>query len=366
MKKLEENSNRIDSFDLLKTISIFCVIFYHGWTATTISPNNFSFINSFNYFIKSFLSICVPTFFLVNGALLLNKSLDIKKHCKKILKLFLLVIAWDIIDVFLHMLFNGKLLSLPEFLQKALTFELDWSNQLWFLMALIVVYLFFPLIKCTYDNNAKSYKFFLIITLILTFGNTIISMSSNIVLFLIGGTPIVYEINFFGELNPFRGIYGYTLVYFMLGGILYTEKYNIKLRKNSNIYILIIPFCMLLFTLYASMMIYTANIKFDIVWKGYDTIFCLFNTIALYFIASKYKYTKKPIHKLIQLISQNTMGIYLLQTSIILFTKPAFRTLGISSYLLPNFIYVLMVLLICLVLCLLIKKLPLIKIIINL
>ena len=50
--------------------------------------------------------IAVPCFLLVNGAILLNKKLDLKKHYKKVLLIYIVNIIWKIIYLLFYMCIN--------------------------------------------------------------------------------------------------------------------------------------------------------------------------------------------------------------------------------------------------------------------
>lgn len=60
--------------DILKIIAIFLVIFCHYQTVGNTILDNMA---------MTICYIAVPVFFMVNGALLFNKSFDLKKHIKK-------------------------------------------------------------------------------------------------------------------------------------------------------------------------------------------------------------------------------------------------------------------------------------------
>ena len=64
---------RYDNLDLLKVIAIVFVLIYHVYARSANLNNVTGSFNCYNYFLKSILGTCVPVFFFVNGALLLNK-----------------------------------------------------------------------------------------------------------------------------------------------------------------------------------------------------------------------------------------------------------------------------------------------------
>lgn len=78
---MKENKETIQYLNITKCLAIFLVVFCH----ITILKNDGIIDN----IAMLFCWICVPCFFLVNGALLFNKELNTKKHYKKILKIYL-------------------------------------------------------------------------------------------------------------------------------------------------------------------------------------------------------------------------------------------------------------------------------------
>ena len=156
----ESIKKRIDYIDVLKFISIFCVVMTHG---TTINYDFLENQNLYRYICYSFrpiLSICVPLFFLVNGYLLFSKSLNLKKHIKKTIKLTILTVLWGVIMLIVLMPIKKEYLSIEKFIKYLWNFENGWVNTLWFMGALICIYSVFPLLKITFDNNKKCFIYF--------------------------------------------------------------------------------------------------------------------------------------------------------------------------------------------------------------
>lgn len=74
---------RIYYFDALKTISIFLVCIYHYNALNLDIINNPGLGVYINYLFYGLSSMAVPLFFMVNGALLLNRPYRLGKHIKK-------------------------------------------------------------------------------------------------------------------------------------------------------------------------------------------------------------------------------------------------------------------------------------------
>lgn len=64
------------------------------------------------------------------------------------------------------------------------TFRQGWINHLWYIGALICIYVFLPVFKSVFDTNRKYFYYITIIIALFTFGNTTINI---IVTIVIGG-----------------------------------------------------------------------------------------------------------------------------------------------------------------------------------
>ncbi|MCL1849818.1 MAG: acyltransferase family protein, partial [Bacteroidetes bacterium] len=97
---MNNSKNRFDYLDILKALAILFVIIYHFNSFHENFLENNSISVYFNFYIKTIFSTCVPIFFFINGALLLNrKELDIKKHLFNCVKIFGLVVIWSMITI---------------------------------------------------------------------------------------------------------------------------------------------------------------------------------------------------------------------------------------------------------------------------
>ncbi len=350
-------SERYDFIDLLKVIAILFVLMYH---ATNYSSNFLKvgeFVIYLRYFMRTILSTCVPIFFLANGFLLMNKKFDLKKHIIKSIRMVILTFIWGAIDLLLLSIIENSPLSIGEFINALWSWKLSWINHLWYMGALIYIYVFFPLIKVAYDNNKKQYFYFVIITAIFTFGNKMLNMLFSII------TGRQFELNWFNMFNPFRSVYGYVLVYFCVGGCLsfILKKINDYRIKSNIISIIAITISMLSLFGVGIIMSRNNNSIWDVVWDGYDTIFTFVNVIAIFVLTTNYNSRNKILHNIILTISKNTLGIYFIHVIFIHWMKPYVVNIGILSNIGGNILFSLVVLILSLFTTLLIKKLPLIK-----
>lgn len=142
---------KIQYLNVIKSISIFLVVFCH---VVLLKSNGV--IDNICMLI---CWIAVPCFFLVNGAILLNKELKLKKHYKKVFFIYLINVIWRLIyliiyitclnfkicdvgkiDVLKYLLFFGNLLPIN-------------TNHFYFIEAMLAIYTVFPIIHMCFNNK---------------------------------------------------------------------------------------------------------------------------------------------------------------------------------------------------------------------
>ena len=147
-----KESNRLQFIDAAKTLAIYIVLFYHvgpGIKDLVLSAtDNASYLK---YLCFGLPAIGVPLFFAVNGYLLLNRPLDFRKHVFKTLRLYFLTLIWSLITVGALIGIDGDRYSISEFFRAVVYLKMGVNNHLWFLFALVSLYLLLPAIKPIYD-----------------------------------------------------------------------------------------------------------------------------------------------------------------------------------------------------------------------
>lgn len=360
-QKISLKSSRLTHVDLIETVAMFFVVSYHATKYSFDFLNSGSVVDYLLYFFRTILSTCVPLFFFANGYLLLNKSFDFKKHIKKILRLLVIVFVWSFLLMTLYLLIAGESLTLHNIIVPILNMEVRWGmNLFWYIGALICIYILFPLLKLAFDKDKKTFYFFIIICTLLTFGykfiNEIVLLLSPFTNAFENGIDLPVVTMF----NPFRGSYGYSFVYFCIGGIIGENKekvLSISKKKRNIISIFgILVSCICLFVIGVLHSRYIKNEVWDIVWNGYDSIFTLFNVIFIYALCLNFN----KENRFISCVSKNTMGIYivhglLLRLTVGIFDVDAFCNLPF------NLIFSLAILCICLLISMFMKKIPILK-----
>lgn len=352
-------SVKYDGLDLMKAMAIYFVLIYHFpimevGIIETGKTGAYS-----NFFVFSIFSTCVPIFFFVNGALLFNKSgFSLKVHVSKILKTGILVIAWGFITMISLSLIYGESISVSGIIKDIYTLKTGWVNHLWFLEALVVIYIFFPLLFLAFKTKKSYFYFFFACVMILSFGNTFLGLLLNVASTVSGKFLNTYFfLNYFGGFNAFSGIYGFSIGYFMLGGIVFSIKDTLFTNRNRILAMIAIPLSMTLLFLYGVLLSFRQGETWDIGFEAFDSVFALLMTVSFFILILNYQMSGAS-EKVIRHISENTLGIYLLHRIVGALIKPLFIDFSFFTTFLGGMVFAAMVLILCLLLIWILKKIP--------
>ncbi|WP_333662589.1 acyltransferase [Chishuiella changwenlii] len=358
-------NKRFNNIDILKSLAIYLVIIYHfnRIDINIIQPKND--LIYINLFLKSFFSVCVPIFFFVNGFLLLNKDkIDLKKHINKIIKIIILSLFWGVVTLVSLMFIRGEFLSLQETIKSIWFLKVWWNAHLWFLFDLIVIYIFYPLIHTCFKSDKKVFYFFFVCVMLFTFGNVLLGNIATVISYVTNRfSNIDFQVNYFSSINPFRGIPGYSIGYFILGGIIGKE-FSPFLDRNKRKFTIIAIFALPIFTFCLSLYTIIVSLRskqmWDVVWNGYSNIFTLLNVISLYIISISFK-SNNYFGKFIRIVSDNSLGIYFIHVIVGDFLMLYYDNLEYSNIFFINIIFAFIILLISLLLTVILSKTPVVK-----
>lgn len=351
----DQSKKRYDNIDILKTISIFMVILLHTltWKTNFLENENFK---TYATFFTRILCEGVPIFVLVNGFLIINKEFSFKKHLKKILNIFIVLMIWSVIDIIAIKLILGESIQIKEIVKNIFLTDINnqYTGPLWFLQSLITLYIMFPVLKVLHDNNKKVYNYFFIIVTVFTVG---LSLINNILLIVDSKLKIdlcYYFNTFFKNYNPIRN--GSFIFYFMLGGYLFEKREVFEKRKNRLIMFLIgIISWIAAFAL--AILISKTTGKQVASNFNYSSIFMAAMMIGLYAITYKYVNKNHFYNKMIMDIGKNTLGIYLIHK---ILTIAGLSVIKQNSYS-QNLLFSIIIFITSYVLVKMIKKIPIIK-----
>lgn len=161
-KRTDENLNRWHFIDAIETLSIIFVVLYHSTTYQYNWIENKGFILYFRYYLRTILSTGVPLFFMANGYLLFNRPFELKKHILKMIKIIILTTIWGGIGLLTIMQIEKQYFTVKEFFSNLFAWSpIGWINHMWYMGALVCIYVFFPILKYVFDNQKRIFYYFI-------------------------------------------------------------------------------------------------------------------------------------------------------------------------------------------------------------
>lgn len=329
-----ESGKRIFYLDELRAIAILCVILCH--TSNLYLPHVYY---NLKVAIPSFLNIIglvgVPLFFMLSGALLLNRDYNLVDFFKRRFSRILYpAIFWIILTSILVYPFFG--------VNEVIKIIFAQHRYTWFVWTMIGIYLIIPVI----NSFIKEFKFNGIKYFLLIWFVTVILETFNLY-------PPLENL----ELSYFYGYVGYLV----LGYYLVNKEF-----KLSNFSLIILGLILAITFTFANMYINYNNIH---IYTSYLSIFValaatgivlLFRGLSDYFENKNSNFHKKVKNgfagKLIFLLSSCSYGMYFANSLILKFVNQ----LNITSLKLLPVIYILVVIL-SLVLVYLLSKISILK-----
>jgi len=368
---------KIASLDLMKFMGILIVVYYHcrlvAGDAYISSANILTDRSLDQYIFYGLLTLigpCVPFFFLVNGYLLFDHKLDLKKHAKKTIQFVIITVFWSVFTLALTVWESPWAeFSWKYVIKHGLLMDSLWMYHLWFMGAMVILYIFFPLLKSAWDHNRKGFYFFVAAAFFIVFGNKALNMCYNVYAWLRYHVNYDPRINFFSMFNPFIGDrntywdgYGYIFVYFCLGAIIRENQEKFTAFMKPWICIVGILVTTAALYLYG----YFMSLSTGVLWQsgdqyGNDIVFSLIRILCIFGLASRYKGTGK-LSRFITYIASNTMGIYLIHYPLRNLTVRYFRMyVPIPEYCLKTLVYSALLFFVSWVIMIIVKRIPVVK-----
>ena len=317
-------AKRIPGIDLAEAFAALMVVIYHISLCSYKLFEDPTVSTAITYFCRTILVTCVPIFLMVNGFLLLRHELNLKKHVVKTVRLFLLSLFWGVAPLQTQLMLDGSSLTPLEFIKTMMQYSGP-TIHLWYMGALVCIYLFFPLIKLVYDKDRRIFLFFLIFSFAVTFGNRVLNQINTIVLFLQGGYQgAEVRNNWFSIFNPYNAVHGYTFVYFCLGGLLpdmvdWLQKHFPAERRRRLVLCAAVFAGAVVHALWFLFLNYTTGGYYlCVVWYGYNTLSALVMTLCVVLLCLEYQGLHSVPCRLVRTVSEHTLGIYFLHMIILL------------------------------------------------
>ena len=159
----KDKDSRIHYLDYLRIICSFFVILNHVSANYYYNSSLNSYIWKISYYYKALSRFSVPNFFMISGAIFLNRDLSFKIIFIKYIKNILVhLILWSII----YSLINKNFSSLN--IKKKLFEIIKGHYHLWYLYTTIGIYITIPFLR-EIAKNEQLFKYFLYLYFIITF-----------------------------------------------------------------------------------------------------------------------------------------------------------------------------------------------------
>lgn len=298
--------NRILWIDVIRVIAIFSVVLLH-----VSSPYLYEFmkIPMDEWWVAnlydSMVRMSVPLFFMITGVIFLkikNEPL-IVYFKKRFIKIIIPLIVWSFIYIFFRIYVEGE--NINVFKHMVLSLVRKEYFHLWFLYAMVGIYLFIPILKIFIQNSSEELQYYFLLLFVVA--SAIIPIITDIFL-----------IDIPNYLTMMQGFGGYLVLGYVLS--------NIKLTNyvfwGSIILIIITTYSTAVGTYYLT--IEDGNFN-DFFYDSFSitTIFqASASFIVLRYLGERINTSKNAIYyKMIIPFSMTSFGIYLVHPIIIWFMK---------------------------------------------
>jgi surface polysaccharide O-acyltransferase-like enzyme len=299
-------SQRSSSLDLIKSLGLLLVIFYHI-TSTPDILSSGSVFNALGYFFYPFLSCCVPLFFMVSGALALSRPMNLRKNTLRCIHLLIITLLWLVLCLSIVLLLRGERVSLQEFWDIATELRVGYVQHLWYLPNFLFLCALLPVLQSLKSHTPKIYGYFLLLILVLTFGNMLLNDLEYLLRWVLGNQGYQGYRAFFWYPNYFDYHYWYSFVYFALGDYMLSNRQRLgRFRKLCPFTILLSMGALALIGVAKS---YVKGSLSDTVFYNYSDPFTLLLTASVFLLLQEVT-LRSGLQKLTQSLATCSLGIY--------------------------------------------------------
>lgn len=204
------------NLELIRTISFILVVVIH---VSNYFCRAYGKIGAgeygFSLVLDTFARISVPGFFMISGALLLNREESLEKSRKRVLRFLPPLVFWSVVYYVWNIYYMGSEFDLRKVL---------WTPteaHLWYLYAMIPVYLVLPFLQILTRGMSQRQE-----QALLVIGTAAVLLSYALSLF---GGALYYDVPLFGD-----RVYAY---YLFLGHYLYQYRDSIRIKTGKLVWI---------------------------------------------------------------------------------------------------------------------------------
>lgn len=313
---------RLRSLDAIKTLAMLFVCCYHFSALGDIPyAESMPLVTLVRRFYRCPLGMCIPLFMMVNGALLLTRPFDCRKHVRRTLMLCLQFVVWRAVTV-AALSYHGQVDLLADGVSALVNRMVFFDGapgvnivHLWFMPALIGVYVLFPALKALFDQAWQDEEM----------GRGLACLVGSIVLLCIvipeyellkGVEPHLARLNVahVSTLSPLPRLLGAMVAYFCLGGVVMQQRERLRSISSRAMAGVLAVGWLLLFAEWFVRNRETAG-GYDSVFGSYNSLGGLLMTLPTFVLVMRCEdwLGRHPrICAYTGFIGKNTLGIYYL------------------------------------------------------
>jgi len=296
-----KNDESILWVHFIRVIATFFVIMVHTCSSTINGYNDLPIADWWiGNVYASTVRPCVPLFFLLTGYLLLNKDESIKKFfIKRTSKVIFPLFVWSLLYILWHVFYSNKLLELDSLV---VFFLAPAHFHLWFLYAIIGLYLYMPILRVFVKNASQDLMYYFVILWFIAVA--VIPFFEKLVL-----TPSKID------LKMISGFVGYLVLGYLIG------KY--KVNRKYFILAVFVAITMIIITVMGTYLLtIRGGGELNKYFFGYLTPNVIFMSVS-FFVILKYLSDRhilinnNKINFIIQKMSSASFGIYLIHIMVL-------------------------------------------------
>ena len=312
---------RLPELDGLKAIGAFFVLMYHSqalayWTEAY--STHFVLV-----WTRALLSTCCPLFFFVSGALALRGRPDVGKCVSSAAKLLFLTLFWAAASWPVLQLQHGETITIGEWASGVLTLELWRTNVFWFLPVFAMLQLVRPIVRAVHDADARLFRYFLVGTLVVSFGYDAVSRCLQIAQWLSGSGAPMKLAGFIGLFRPVDGSLSWALGYYLLGMWISERKVGDQDRRVAPA-IVVVLLGPLFLAAYGLIAMQLTGSGVDVTFGGYGFVGTAAAVLALYDLLFNLR-GRARLERAARFVGENALAVYIL---------PWFVTYPLAQYVL--------------------------------
>jgi len=197
--------------DFIRVVAIFSVVWLHSAAPLLYKYNELPHMDWWaGNVYDSIVRMCVPLLFMISGYLLLGKQEPLNIYAvKRINKVVVPLVIWTIFYVFWRYYETGRFIALKNAFGLLLN---PAYYHLWFLYALIGLYLYIPILRVLIQHASKEILYYFV---------ALWFVAVSII-------PLVYRLTHIGssyDMKMISGYVGYLVIGYLLGNVQVDQKW---------------------------------------------------------------------------------------------------------------------------------------------